>query len=75
MGKRNSNEKGFISSCRLNLINEIEARFFEKVLERIKDRELNTFDLYQDIEALYIIHKVHLESLSLVHKVRKKQKC
>lgn len=67
--------KDFISSHRLNVICEIEARFFEKVLDRMKDDELNTFDLYQDLETLFMMHQMHMDSLSLVHKVRKKQKC
>jgi len=67
--------KKYISSPRLNIICEIEARFFEKVLNRVRDNELNTFDLYQDIEALSAIHQVHMESLSLVQKVRQQQKC
>ncbi len=67
--------KEYISSHRLIFICEIEARVFEKVLDRVKDDELNTFDLYQDIEMLFMIHQMHMDSLPLVQKVRKKQKC
>mgnify|MGYP004520624093 FL=1 len=64
-----------ITSRQINVLAEMKGNYSEKLCKRIKDDEINTFDVIDEIKALYILHKMEKEQLSLVAKVRRKRRC
>ncbi len=65
----------YITSKCLDTIREIKINFQNKLAVRARDEEINTFDMVEDINALYLLHKIENEEMSHVMRVRKKQKC
>ncbi len=64
-----------ITSRQINVLQEMKANYSEKLCKRIKDDEINTFDVIDEIKALYMLHKMGKDELSFVAKIRRKRRC
>lgn len=68
-------DSSLITSRQLTVLQEMKAYYSEKLCKRIKDDEINTFDVIDEIKALYMLHKMEKDELSFVAKIRKKRRC
>ncbi len=72
---KRENNSSLITSRQLTVLQEMKAYYSEKLCKRIKDEEINTFDVTNEIKALYMLHKMEKDELSFVAKIRKKRRC